>query len=82
MSQLQKSPEPGTWYVFDRSKRVAIIRVVEIRGRQLLRSVAYDADPRERSLIGYFPIDAIQLAVECTWSEYVRYVGPSTSNRR
>lgn len=42
MSQLQASPEPGIWYVFDHSKRIAIIRHVEIRGRRLLRSVTFD----------------------------------------
>lgn len=82
MSQLQKSPEPGTWYVFDRSKRIAIIRLVEIRGRRLLRSVTFDRDPEQRQLLGYFPEDAMRLAVECTWSEYVRATGPPTSNRR
>ena len=82
MSQLQRSPEPGVWYVFDRSKRIAILRVVEIRGRRLLRSVTFDPDPALRQLIGYFPEDAMRLAVECTWSEYVKQTGPPTSNRR
>jgi hypothetical protein len=82
MSQLQRSPEPGVWYVFDRSKRIAILRVVEIRGRRLLRSVTFDPDPLLRQLIGYFPEDAMRLAVECTWSEYVKHAGPPSSNRR
>lgn len=50
MSQLQRSPEPGVWYV--------------------------------RQLIGYFPEDAMRLAVEFTWWEYIKHTGPSTSNRR
>lgn len=82
MSQLQASPEPGIWYVFDHSKRIAIIRHVEIRGRRLLRSVTFDQDPERRLLIGYFPDDEMRLAVECTWSEYVRATGPPVSNRR
>lgn len=82
LSQVQASPEPGTWYVFDRGSRIAIIREVEVRGRRLLRSVTFDPDPSQRVLIGYFPVNAMQLAAECTWSEYVRATGPPTSNRR
>ena len=82
MSQLQRSPERGIWYVFDQSKRIAIIRHVEVKGRRLIRSVTWSPDPEQRQLIGYFPEDAMRLAVECTWSEYVRYTGPPTSNRR
>lgn len=82
MSQLQRSPEQGVWYLFDTSKRIAIIRLVEVRGRKLLRSVTFDHDPAARQLIGYFPEDAMRLAVECTWAEYVKATGPSTSNRR
>lgn len=70
------------WFIFDKSKRIAIIRVVEVHGRKLLRSVTCDADPARRQLIGYFPEDAMRPAVECTWSEYVRATGPSTSNRK
>jgi len=81
MSQLQRSPEKGVWFVFDKSKRIAIVRLVEVRGRKLLRSVTFHDDPAQRQLIGYFPEDAMKLAVECTWSEYVKHVGPSTSNR-
>jgi len=82
VSQVQASPEPGTWYMFDRSRRIAIIRLVEVRGRRLLRSVTYDENPAQRQLIGYFPVDAMRLAAECTWSEYIKATGPSTSNRR
>lgn len=82
MSQLQRSPEPGVWYLFDRSKRIATLRLVEVRGRRLLRSVTFDPDASRRQLIGYFPEDAMRLAVECTWSEYIRHTGPSPSNRR
>lgn len=57
ISQVQAAIEPGVRFMFDRSSRIAIIRVVEIRGRKLLRSVTYD-DPARRVLIGYFPIDA------------------------
>lgn len=67
--------------MFDHHRRIAIIRIVEIRGRRLLRSVTYDADPEKRQLIGYFPPDAMRLAAECTWSEYIKATGPSTSNR-
>ncbi|MEV7756799.1 FAD-binding protein [Microbacterium sp. NPDC089180] len=31
-SQLQRSPEPGVWIIFDKSKRIAIVRVVEVQG--------------------------------------------------
>lgn len=82
MSQLQRSPEAGVWYLFDKSRRIAIIRTVEVRGRRLLRSVTFHAEPEQRQLIGYFPEDAMRLTVECTWSEYVKATGPSTSNRR
>lgn len=37
MSQLQRSPEPGVWYVFDKNRRIAIIRYVEVRGRRCAR---------------------------------------------
>ena len=82
MSQLQRSPEPGVWFIFDKSKRIAIVRFVEVRGRKLLRSVTFHDDPAQRQLIGYFPEDAMKLAVECTWPEYVKQTGPSTSNRK
>lgn len=82
MSQLQRSPEPGVWYVFDKSRRIAIIRYVEVRGRRLLRSVTFDRDPERRQLIGYFPDNAMPLAAACTWSEYIKATGPSTTNRR
>lgn len=82
MSQLQASPEPGIWYIYDKSKRIAIIRYVDVRGRRLLRVVTFDPDPARRVLIGYFPEDGMRLACECTWSEYVRATGPPTSNRR
>ncbi|MFG6278644.1 hypothetical protein [Microbacterium sp. S16(2024)] len=39
MSQLQRSPEPGVWYIFDKSRRIAIIRYVEVRGRLESRGV-------------------------------------------
>lgn len=55
MSQLQRSPVPGVWYVYDKGRRIAIIRYVKVRGRWLLRSVTFDRDPAERQLIGYFP---------------------------
>ena len=88
MSQLQQDVTPGQWFMFDSSKRIAIIRVVEIRGpRQplkLIRSVTYHPDSSQRQLIGYFPNDAtgLRLAATVTWQEYVRAVGPPTSNRR
>ncbi|MFG6278581.1 hypothetical protein [Microbacterium sp. S16(2024)] len=44
--------------------------------------MTFDRDPAQRQLIGYFPEDAMRLAVECTWSEYIKHTGPSTSNRR
>lgn len=68
--------------MFDQHRRIAIIRIVEIRGRRLLRSVTYAADSEQRQLIGYFPENAMRLAAECTWHEYIKATGPSTSNRR
>lgn len=82
MSQLQGSPEPGTWYLFDNSRRIAVLRIVEVRGRRLLRSVTFHIDPEQRLLIGYFPEYATRLAVECTWAEYIKHTGPSASNWR
>lgn len=84
MAQLQDGVEPGTWLMFDRHRRVAIIRVVTVRGRRLIRSVSYDDDPRRRELIGYFPADhaGLELAAACTWSTYLRAAGPTGSNRR
>lgn len=43
--------------------------------------MSYDRDPELRQLIGYFPDNAMQLAVECTWSEYIKATDRSTSNR-
>lgn len=68
--------------MFDRSKRIAIIRIVEIRGQRLLRAVTFDPDPQQRVLIGYFPEHAMRLACECVWAEYIKATGPPTSNRR
>lgn len=86
MSQLQRGVEQGTWLMFDRSKRIAILRVVPIRGtdRSLIRSVTYHSDPAQRQLIGYFPNDAggLKLAATVTWGEWVRATGPSRSNRK
>lgn len=86
MSQLQRGVEQGTWLIFDRSKRIAILRVVPIRGtdRSLMRSVTHHLDPSQRQLIGYFPNDAVglKLAASVTWGEWVRATGPSQSNRR
>lgn len=82
MSQVQAGVEPSTWYVFDRSRHTAIIRLVEVRGRRLLRSVTYDPDPDQRQLIGYFPDNRMQLAAEGTGSEYVRATVPPTSSRQ
>lgn len=84
MSQLQRGVEQGTWLMFDRSKRIAILRVVPIRGtdRSLIRSVTYHSDPAQRQLIGYFPNDAVglKLAAVITWQEWIRATGPSQSN--
>lgn len=82
MSQLQRSPEPGVWFVFDKGKRIAIIRYVEIRDRRLLRAVTFHSDPTQRLLLGYFPDDGLRLAVECIWTEYIRDTGTPVSNRR
>lgn len=86
MSQLQRGVEQGTWLMFDRSKRIAILRVVPIRGtgRSLIRAVTYHSDPAQRQLIGYFPNDAggLKLAATVTWGEWVRATGPSRSNRK
>lgn len=86
MSQLQRGVEQGTWLMFDRSKRIAILRVVDIHGvnRKLIRSVTYDADPTRRQLIGYFPNDAVglRLAATVTWQQWIEATGPSQSNRR
>ncbi|MGQ2916280.1 hypothetical protein [Microbacterium aurantiacum] len=48
LSQLERTPEPGVWLMFDKSRRIAIVRVVTVRGRRLLRSVTYDQDPKKR----------------------------------
>lgn len=72
--------------MFDGTKRIAIIRVVDIRGmnRKLIRSVTYDPDSSKRQLIGYFPNDAVglRLAATATWQEWIRFTGPSRTNRR
>lgn len=86
LSQLQRDVVPYQWVMFDRHRSIAIIRVVEIRGanRKLIRSVTYHPESAQRQLIGYFPNDAVglRLAAAVTWQEYVRAVGPPTSNRR
>lgn len=43
MSQLQRSPEAGVWYLFDKSKRIAIVRVVEVRGRLWITAITVAA---------------------------------------
>ncbi|WP_268774157.1 hypothetical protein [Microbacterium sp. Leaf151] len=44
--------------------------------------MTFDHDPAQRHLIGHFTENAMKLAVQCTWSEYIRHTGPSTSNRK
>lgn len=86
MSQLQRDVAPLQWLMFDGTKRIAIIRVVDIRGanRKLIRSVTFDPDPSKRQLIGYFPNDAVglRLAATVTWQAWIRATGPSRTNRR
>lgn len=86
MSQLQRDLVPEQWLMFDQHRRIAIIRIVEIRSvrRKLIRSVTYHSDPEQRQLIGYFPNDSarLRLAAGVTWGEYVRVTGPPRTNRR
>ena len=60
--------------MFDRSKRVAIIREVEIGAARetMIRSVTWDDDPSKRVLIGYFP--HLRMAAEVTWAEWRKAV--------
>jgi len=85
MSQLQRDVEPGSWIMFDKSTRVAIIRATEIQvgttKRRLLRAVTWDADPERRVLLGYFPLNELDLAAAVVWAEWVKH-NPPTSNRR
>lgn len=54
-SQLHRSLEPGVWYLFYRSERIAIVRMGRGEGRKLLRSVIFLDDPARRQLADYFP---------------------------
>jgi len=67
-----RTVQRGVWLQFDDSRRIAVIRVVELSNppRRLLRAETWAADPGDRELIGYFPVDELRLAAETVWSEY------------
>jgi hypothetical protein len=72
MSELQRSITPGEWIMFDRTRKIAVIRLLHIgRGKEpMFRSVTWAEESAERALIGYFP--HLEMAAEVTWREWSR----------
>ncbi|WP_350347276.1 hypothetical protein ABIQ69_11605 [Agromyces sp. G08B096] len=60
------------WIQFDGSRKIAVIRVVQMSSppRPLLRAETWAPDPSDRDLIGFFPADELRLAAETVWGEY------------
>lgn len=58
--------------MFDGSRRVAILREVELgpQREKMIRSVTWAAESKDRSLIGYFP--HLRMAAGVTWGEWRR----------
>lgn len=82
MNQLQQGFRPGEWFVMDRTKKVAIIKLVTMRsGRKVLRAVTWHENPDERQLLGYVGERDMKLLVEIVWSEWTRQ-HPPISNRK
>jgi hypothetical protein len=82
MNQLQQGFRPGEWYVMDRTKKVAIIKLVTMRsGRKVLRAVTWHERPEERQLLAYVGERDMRLLVEIVWSEWGRQ-NPPISNRK
>lgn len=67
-----RSVTPGEWSQFDGSRRIAIIREVEIGtpAKALLRAETWAEDAAARDFIGYFPVDSLRLAAETVWEVY------------
>lgn len=67
-----RSIQRGEWLQFDGSRRIAVIRQVELSNppRLLLRAETWAPDASAREFIGYFPTDELRLAAECVWGEY------------
>jgi|GEM_PF-870199 len=63
---------PGSWLQFDGSRRIAIIRTVDVGypPRPLLRAHTWAPDDAARDFIGYFPTDELRLCAELVWSLY------------
>lgn len=62
----------GEWLQFDRSRPIAVIRVVERSSppRLLLRAETWAPDVAARAFMGYFPVNELRLGAECVWNEY------------
>lgn len=67
-----RSVRPGEWLQFDGSRRIAIIREVEVGtpAKALLRAETWAEDVTARDFIGYFLADSLRLAGETVWEVY------------
>ncbi|UOE45989.1 hypothetical protein [Agromyces larvae] len=79
-----RSVRRGEWIMFDRGRRIAILREVEIgmgaeQKERLIRSVTYAEQSADRTLIGYFP--TLRLAAVVTWSMWQREMGQADAPR-
>ncbi|MEV1130547.1 hypothetical protein [Agromyces sp. NPDC049794] len=70
---------PGTWLLFDGSRRIAVIRTINAGypPRPLLRADSWATDEAARDFIGYFPVDELRLCAEMVWSLYQEATSPS-----
>jgi len=72
MRALQRSIRPGEWLMLDRGRKIAILREVKTKPRDIMmiRSVTWAEQSEDRALIGYFP--DLATAAHVTWGEWVR----------
>ena len=80
-SQVERGLEANQWFMVDRGRKIAIIRLLEVGGHtgELYRSTTYPAEPSQRILIGYFP--TLSMAAHFTWTEWIRQ-NSSASDRK
>lgn len=74
----------GEWLQFDGSRRIAIIREVEIGTppKPLLRAETWAEDATARDFIGYFPADALRFVAETVWEVYQAAIAAPKSGAR
>jgi len=71
--------------MMDRAKKVAVIRLTTVsvaaNRYELLRAVTWAEKSEDRTLLGYFPPDRLDLCAAVVWSLWIQS-NPSVSNRR